>query len=93
MRVCEAQRQFGPRLEAALVYFMHEQHMSYERAQEALKDLFGVDISEGGEACVMKRAGEAAQVKADEIAEAVKTSPVIGSDETSVRVEKDNWWE
>ena len=89
----EAQRQFGPRLEGVLVYLMHQQHMSYERTRAALKDLFGIDISEGGEACVMKRAGEAAQVKADQIAAVVKTSAVIGSDETSVRVEKDNWWE
>ena len=89
----EAQRQFGPRLEATLVYFMHEQHMSYERTRTAMKDLFGVDISEGGEASVMKRAGVAAQVKADEIAAAVKASAVINSDETSARVETDNWWE
>ena len=88
-----AGRQFGPRLEAVLVYFMHQQHMSYARAQAALEELFGIEISEGGEARVMERAGELAQVKADQIAEVVKCSPVIGSDETSGRVDKDNWWE
>jgi hypothetical protein len=43
----EMQRAFGARLEATVVYYRQEQHMSYERTQKALLDLCGVEISQG----------------------------------------------
>lgn len=89
----EAERGFGPRLEATLTYFQHQQHMSYERTQDAMSDLFGVTISQGGIACVSERVGEAAGEQAQVIQQAVQASPVIKSDETSARVDGRNWWE
>ena len=88
----EAERAFGPRLEAAVVYLKHEQHLSYERVVAALEDLFGVGISEGGIGCILQRAGAAAQPQAAEIKQAVAQSRVIGSDETGARVGGQNWW-
>lgn len=61
----EAERAFGPRLEATVVYLKHEQHLSYERTAAALDDLFGVELSEGGIGCILQRAGEAAQPPAE----------------------------
>ena len=89
----EAHRQFGPRLEGALTYFHHEQHLGFERLQQTMRDVFGVDVSEGGEVAVLERAGEAALPEADAIGDRVRKSAVIGSDETSVRVQGHNWWE
>ena len=89
----EAQRQFGPRLESALTYFHHEQHMGFERLRQTMSDVFGVAVSEGGEVAVLERAGEAALPEAEAIGAAVRQSAVIGSDETSVRVHGRNWWE
>ena len=88
----EAERAFGPRLEAPVVYLKHEQHLSYERTAAALDDLFGVELSEGGVGCILQRAGEAAQPPAEEIKQAVVESRVIGSEETSARVVGRNWW-
>jgi transposase len=88
-----ATRHFGPRLEATVTYLQHQQHMSYERAQDALHDLFGVALSEGGQACILERAGQAAQVEAEAIRRAVVQSPVVGSDETGARVDGQTWWE
>lgn len=88
----EAERAFGPRLEATVVYLKHQQHLSYERTAAALDDLFGVDLSEGGVGCILQRAGEAAQLQAAEIKQAVVQSQVISSDETSARVGGQNWW-
>jgi transposase len=88
----EAERAFGPRLEATVVYLKHEQHLSYERTAVALNDLFGVELSEGGIGCILQRAGEAAQLTAEEIKQAVVESRVIGSDETLARVTGKNWW-
>jgi transposase len=89
----EATRQFGPRLEATIVYLQHQQHLSYERTTQALHDLFDVHVSEGGQACIIERAGEAAQPAAATIREQIQQSAVVGSDETGARVEGTTWWQ
>lgn len=88
----EADRFFGPRLEAAIVFLEHKNHFSYERIVNALREMFGVEISEGGISTVIARAGNLASAEAAEIREAVKSSAVIQSDETSVRVKGRNYW-
>ena len=89
----EAERAFGPRLEATTTYLQHQQHLSYERTQDAMAELFGVDISEGGLACIQVRAGEAARARMTELQAEIRASEVVGSDETGARVDGDNWWE
>jgi transposase len=89
----EMHRTFGARLEATVVYYRQEQHMSYQRTQQALLNLHGVQISQGGIDGIMQRAGEQAIQAAKTIENAVRQSAVIHSDETSSRVNGDNWWE
>ena len=89
----EATRQFGPRLEGLVTYFHHGHHMGFERTQTVLQDVLDIRISEGGAVAIIERAGEAAQPEAEVIGEQVRQSKVIGSDETSARVNGDNWWE
>ena len=89
----EVTRQFGPRLEALVTYFHHEHHMGFERIQTVLADVLGIPMSEGGAVAILERAGAAAQPEATTIGERVRRSPVIGSDETSARVNGRNWWE
>ena len=89
----EAGRHFGPRLEATVIYLQHQQHLSYERSQAALADLFGIEISEGGQACIMERAGAAAAPLAEALRDEIRQGAVVHSDETSARVDGHNWWE
>jgi transposase len=89
----EATRQFGSRLEALVTYLHHEHHVSFHRVQGILQDLLNLDLSVGGAVAMLERAGAAAQPEADAIGEAVRHSSVIGSDETSARVNGRNWWE
>jgi transposase len=89
----EMERAFGARLEATVVYYRQEQHMSYERTQKALFDLCGAEISQGGIDEIMKRAGKQAISKQAALEAAVRQSRVIYCDETSSRVDGDNWWE
>ncbi len=89
----EMERAFGARLEATVVYYRQEQHMSYERTQKALRDLSGVEISQGGIDEIMKRAGKQAIRKTTALGEAVRQSAVIHCDETGSRVDGTNWWE
>jgi len=89
----EATRTFGPRLEATVVYLQQQHHLSYERTRQALADLFGVPLSEGGEACILARAGQAAAPLAETLRLQLHASPVIGSDETGARIDGRTWWE
>jgi transposase len=89
----EMERAFGSRLEATVVYYRQEQHLSYERTQKALLDLHQVEISQGGIDEIMKRAGQQAIQKEAEIRNEIRQSKVIHSDETGSRLDGDNWWE
>ena len=89
----EMERVFGARLEATVVYYRQEQHMSYQRTQAALKNLHGVEISQGGIDKIMQRAGKKASQAEELIQERVRQSAVIHSDETGSRVDAQNWWE
>ena len=89
----EATRQFGPRLEGLVTYFHHEHHMGFERTQTVLQYVLGLSISEGGAVAILERAGEVAQPEVAAIGEQVRQSAVIGSDETSARVNGRNQWE
>lgn len=89
----EAERHFGPRLEATVVFYKQTQHLSYERIVETMRDLHGVSLSEGAIAAILERAGERAKPCAEVIKEAVIGGEIIRSDETSARVKGRNWWQ
>jgi transposase len=89
----EMARTFGARLEATVVYFRQEQHMSYIRTESALRDLHGVKISPGGIDKIMQRAGRHAERHMGPIQNEIQQSKVIHSDETGSRVDGQNWWQ
>lgn len=88
----EAERNFGPNLEAMVVYYKQVQHMSCERIVETMRELHGVELSEGGVMAILERAGKRAQPAAEQIKQQVIAETVIKSDETSARVKAKNWW-
>ncbi|MFN8525548.1 MAG: transposase [Chloroflexota bacterium] len=81
----ESTRTFGPELETVIAYLHERHHVSFERLVELCKDLFGVQLSEGAVSNVLQRLGDRGQTRYREIKEAVRASPVIGSDETGAR--------
>src|SRR5512142_1968852 len=89
----EMTRGFGARLEATVVYYRQEQHMSYERTKKALSDLHGVKLCEGSIDKIMQRAGKEAQEQTQPIQEALQSSAVVHSDETGSRVDAQNWYQ
>jgi hypothetical protein len=56
----EMERTFGARLEATVVYYRQEQHISYQRTQALLRELHGVEISQGGIDRILQRVGQKA---------------------------------
>jgi len=87
----QAERCFGPNLEATVVFYKQTQHLSYERIVETMRDIHGVNLSEGAVAQILERAGQKAAPVAETIKEQIIKDQVIKSDETSARVEGRNW--
>jgi transposase len=88
----EMERTFGSRLEATVVYYRQQQHMSYERTKKALSDLHGVKLCEGSIDKITQRAGKEALQQTRPIQEAIQSSAVVHSDETGSRVDSQNWY-
>ena len=83
---------FGPGIVATVTYLHACQMVSYSRLTEVMGGLFGLTFSEGAIANMLRRAARPFAVEADVIAEIVRASPVIASDETSARVCGKTWW-
>lgn len=83
---------FGPRLAASATYLHEDQHLAYARLVECYQQLFGLTISEGSLVALVGRLGTALLPAAQAIAAEVRASPVIGSDETSARIDGHSAW-
>ena len=84
---------FGPGLCALIIHLHVTQAISFERLVRLLAEVFGLTISEGAIANILARAEAPLLAAAAPIADAVRASPVVGSDETSARVGGKNWWQ
>jgi transposase len=89
----EPTRVFGPHLEALWTYFHEQHHLSYARLARLGRDLWQLGISQGALAHALGRAAQRLRPQAVAIREAVRASPVIGSDETSARVQGRTHWQ
>ena len=84
---------FGPGIVATVTYLHASQMVSYSRLTEMMGGVFGVELSEGAIATMLRRAAKPFADAADAIADTVRASPVIASDETSARVAGKTWWQ
>jgi transposase len=84
---------FGPGIVSLVTYLHACQMVSYNRMIEVLDGLFGLKLSEGAIANMLARAHKPFAARAAQIAEAVRQSPVIASDETSARVCGKTHWQ
>jgi transposase len=84
---------FGPGIVALVTYLHACQMVSYSRLAEMLDGLFGLKISEGAIANMLARTAKPFAECAEKIADIVRNSPVIASDETSARVKGKSYWQ
>jgi transposase len=84
---------FGPGLAALILHLHVTQAISFERLVRLMDEVFGVTISEGAIANLLARAEAPIIIAAENIAEEVRSSPVVASDETSARVTGKTWWQ
>lgn len=88
----DAPVQYGPRVQALIVYLVAGQFLAQQRAAQAMDDLFGLPVSDGTVAQVIARhAG-----RLDEFLTLVKAllgrAQVVNADETGLRVAGRNHW-
>ena len=84
---------FGPSIAAMVVYLHYAQAIGMERLALLMNELFSLSISEGAISNILARAREPLLDATATIEKVVLASPVVCSDETSVRVKGKNWWE
>jgi transposase len=89
----EPTRVFGPHLEALWTYLHEQHHVGYARLAAIGRDLWRLGVSQGALANALRRVATRLQPQAGAIREQVRASPVIGSDETSARVNGRTHWQ
>lgn len=87
-----APQSFGARVQALVSYLHEVHHVAYGRLRTLLGELWGLSIAAGSLINLVRRTGEALAVPAAAIGEQIRGSPVIGSDETPLRVNGRAWW-
>jgi transposase len=83
---------FGPNLRAFVIYLRFTQGVGFERLSLLMRDLLGVEISEGALVNILKAAQERFQAASQAIRARLLSASAICSDETGLRVGKRSWW-
>jgi hypothetical protein len=76
----------GPHLETLVVDLHHAHPLSYQRVQHILRDRLDTSVRLGGLVSTVKRNTVRLQQAAVSIQAQIRCAPVVGSDETGVRV-------
>jgi transposase len=83
---------YGPRVRANALYLMARQHVPFERAAEAMRDLFGVEVSTGFLDSLYSQGAAGLEAFLAEVTEQLRTAEVVHVDETSDRLGKKSLW-
>jgi transposase len=89
----EPTRVFGPHLEALWTYLHEQHHVGYARLAALGWDLWQLRVSQGAIVNALGRVAQRLAPQAAAIREQVRASPIIGSDETSARVNGRTHWQ
>ncbi len=83
---------YGPRTRTIVAYLLGRQQIPNRRVAEAMRDLFGLEISTGAVDSVYAEAGRRLRAFICALAAVLKAMPVLHVDETSDRLETKNCW-
>ena len=78
---------FGPRLHSLVLYLKTLQAISFVRLERMLDDLFGVKLSQGALANMLKRSHKPFANRKTGIIEDLRGAGMVASDETGIRIE------
>ena len=83
---------FGPNLRAFVIYLRSVQGIPLARLSHVLRDLFGLDISEGALVNILDASRGSFAAQTNLIKARLLAGAALASDETGMRVGKANWW-
>lgn len=83
---------FGANLRALVIYLRSVQGLPLARLTHVLRDLFGLDISEGALVNILDASRKAFSAQMRLIKAQLLAGTALASDETGLRVGKANWW-
>jgi len=89
----ETGRMVGPNVEQWVLYLHYAHPLSYQRVQQILKTVVGLELGIGTLVNIVARAKAAVKQAAATIQRRLQAAKVIGSDETGVRVAGMNQWQ
>jgi len=83
---------YGKNIETLIGYLSVRQYLPFKRLQEMLKDIFSVQISEGGLHCLLNRLASKGIDAYEMIRRRVLHGKVIGTDETGIKIDGKKHW-
>jgi transposase len=83
----------GNSVQTLATYLRYTHAISYNRLSSMFKEIYHLDISEGGLANLFKQVKERLDPEVEKILARLRTSRIVCSDETSARVNGKNEWE
>jgi len=88
----KAPTSYGPRLKARALYLMARQHIPFDRAAEAMADLFGAEVSTGFLDHCFSEGADGLEEFVEVVRLQLIDEPVIHVDETSDRLGRGTMW-
>src|ERR1700677_4148202 len=88
----EAGSPFGPNLRAFVIYLRSVQNIPLARLSEVLRDLLGLEISEGALVNILHASCKLFAKQTSLLKLRLLSGTALASDETGIRVGKANWW-
>jgi transposase len=83
---------YGVNIHAITAYLSTVQHIPFKRLTETLKDLYGIEISQGTVSNILRRMRKQSRPGYEAIREAIVQSPVVGADETGEHLNGELHW-
>jgi transposase len=83
---------FGPNLRAFVIYLRSVQNIPLARLSDVLRDLLGLEISEGALVNILHASGKLFAKQTSLLKMKLLSGTALASDETGIRVGKANWW-
>ena len=88
----KANIQYSSQISAWVAYLSVRQYISYDRIAELMKDCFHIPISEGTIDNMLKNLTERSQTVYHIIQKRLEQSPVVGGDETGIKINTRKGW-
>ena len=88
----KANIQYAPQVSAWVAYLSVRQYMSYERIAEFMKDWLNMAVSQGTIDNMLKNLTKKAETVYGNIKQRVSQSPVVGGDETGIKINGGKGW-